>query len=157
MKSETPAEGILRTNDFGSSKWYKVTCSCGQPDHDVDFEVEADTTGVTVNTYITSKSDHWSEAVKTRYDIDNHIYQNIHWFFVEVFNDWVRRFKLIWSILTKGYIKYEASVIMTQQQALNYAETLKSAVKDVEDFRKKESSKKENTSAIKEASQQDCV
>jgi hypothetical protein len=39
-------------------------------------------------------------------------------------------------LLTKGYIEYEASIIMSQQQALNYADTLKSAVKDVETFRK---------------------
>jgi hypothetical protein len=40
-------------------------------------------------------------------------------------------------LLTQGYVECEASLILTQQQALNYAEVLKSAVKDVEEFKKK--------------------
>jgi hypothetical protein len=37
-----------------------------------------------------------------------------------------------------GYVEYEASIIMSEQQALNYAETLKSAIIDVKQFREKE-------------------
>ena len=48
----------------------------------------------------------------------------------------MNRFQTIWTLLTKGYVEYEGTVIMTQQQAVNYAETLKSAVTDVEKFRK---------------------
>jgi hypothetical protein len=39
-------------------------------------------------------------------------------------------------LLTKGYIEYQASIIMTEQQTLNYAETLKKAVQDVKNFKK---------------------
>jgi hypothetical protein len=39
-------------------------------------------------------------------------------------------------LLTRGYIEYEGSIIMTEQQAFNYAETLKKAVEDVKNFKK---------------------
>jgi hypothetical protein len=42
---------------------------------------------------------------------------------------------------------------MNQQSAINYAETLKSAVKDVSAFKQS----KENSAAVKAATQQDCV
>jgi hypothetical protein len=45
---------------------------------------------------------------------------------------------------------------MSEQQALNYAETLKSAVNDVKEFSRKQSSQ-ENQQAIKSAQEQDCV
>jgi hypothetical protein len=41
----------------------------------------------------------------------------------------------MWCLLTRGYVEYEASIIMTEQQALNYATTLLSAVDDVKEFR----------------------
>jgi hypothetical protein len=47
----------------------------------------------------------------------------------------MNRWQKIWTLLTRGYVEYEASIIMTEQQALNYAETLKLAIKDVEVFR----------------------
>jgi hypothetical protein len=43
----------------------------------------------------------------------------------------------MWTLLTKGFIDTEVGVHLTKQQTLNYAETLKSAIIDVEDFRKK--------------------
>jgi hypothetical protein len=48
----------------------------------------------------------------------------------------MNRWQKIWTLLTRGYIEYEGSIIMTQQQAINYAETLKKAVEDVETFKK---------------------
>ena len=48
----------------------------------------------------------------------------------------MNRWQHIWKLLTTGYIKYKASIIMSEQQAVNYAETLKSAVKDVKTFKK---------------------
>lgn len=136
MKAEKPAEGILKTHDYGNSKWYKVVCGCGQPDHSVDFEVEAEDTGVTVSTYVTAKTDYWSETVKKRYDIDNPYVQELDWAVKDIINGFFTRVKLTWTIWTKGYVKCETVVTMTEQQALNYAETLKSAIKDVKDFKK---------------------
>lgn len=142
MKKQTPAEGILVHKDYGDAKVYTITCECCSEEHTHNVWVEAEETGVSVTTYTEQKTDYWTEKVKPNYNIDNTIYQNIHWFFVGLFNDWYRRFKLIWQILTKGYVKYEASIIMTEQQALNYAETLKQAIKDVKDFRDAKSTAK---------------
>jgi hypothetical protein len=136
MKTETPAEGIMKTGEFGDSKFYKVVCSCGQPDHDVNFEVEADETGVNVNTYVIAKSDYWGETFVRRFDIDSTWLQEWDWFWKDLINDVVRRVKLTWRIWTRGYVQTETTISMTEQQALNYAETLKKAIQDVKDFKK---------------------
>ena len=136
MKIQTPAEGIMITGDYDDSKFYKVVCSCGNPDHDIDFEVEAADTGVNVNTYVTIKTDYWTETVKKRYDIDSLWQQELDWFWKELVNGLVTRIKLTWCVWTKGYIETQTTMIMTEQQALNYSETLKSAIQDVKNFKK---------------------
>jgi hypothetical protein len=110
VKAQTPAIGIMKTNDWGEAQAYKIECSCGDSNHAHNMWVEADELGVTVTTYTMIKSKWWS----------------------------MNRLQTIWNLLTKGYVEYEGSVIMTRQQALNYAETLKSAIADVETFRKKQ-------------------
>jgi hypothetical protein len=157
MKAQTPAEGIMKTNDFGDSKFYKVVCGCGQDDHSIDFEVEAAETGISVNTYVTVKTDYWSESIKKRYDIDNPYLQELDWTLKDIWNGLITRLKLTWTIWTKGYVKTESTITMTSQQALNYAETLKSAIDDVKKFQAKLISNKENQSVLKEANEQDCV
>lgn len=69
--------------------------------------IEADDTGVTVTTYTQQKSKWWA----------------------------LNRWQKIWILLTRGYIEYEASIIMREQQALNYAETLKTACKKVKEYK----------------------
>jgi hypothetical protein len=157
MKTEIPAEGIMKTGEFGDSKFYKVVCSCGQPDHDVNFEVEADETGVNVNTYVIAKSDYWSETFVRRFDIDSTWLQEWDWFWKDLVNDVVRRVKLTWRIWTRGYVQTETTIAMTEQQALNYAETLKKAIQDVKKFQLKENKSQEVKQALKEANEQDCV
>jgi hypothetical protein len=157
MKAQTPAEGILKTNDYGDSKWYHVVCGCGQPDHSVTVEVEADECGINVNTYATVKTDYWSESVKKRYDIDSPYLQELDWAIKDIWNSFVNRLKLTYSIWINGYVKAETTVTMSEQQALNYAETLKSAIKDVETFKKQNVSKVDNKAVIKQANQGDCV
>jgi hypothetical protein len=136
MKAESPAEGIMKTSDFGDAKYYKVVCSCRQPDHEINFEVEADETGVNVNTYITAKSDAWSETLHKRYDINNMWLQEWDWFWKDFINGLSRRVKFTWAIWTKGVVQTETTINMTEQQALNYAETLRSAIQDVQNFKK---------------------
>jgi hypothetical protein len=109
MKYQIPSEGILKHNDWGDSKVYRVACECGDESHNHNVWIEAEDTGVVVTVYTTNQTNFWS---KTR------------WYH-------------IWTLITKGYIDTESSVHLTKQQALNYAETLKSAIIDVEDFRKK--------------------
>jgi hypothetical protein len=108
MRAEKPATGILKRNDWGDSKAYRVVCECGASDHDHHVWVEADDHEVSVTIYANVKTNWWSKT----------------------------RWHAIWTLLTKGYIESEAVLIMKRQEALNYAETLKSAIKDVEEFRK---------------------
>lgn len=141
MKAQVPAEGITKTHEWGTSKMYKITCQCGNPDDDIDFEVEADETGVTVTTYNTQKTNFWEEAIPVEYQINDPWYGEIQTVSTNVWNGFVRRCKLTWSIWFKGYVEYQSTTIMTEQQALNYAETLKSAILDVQQLRKEKASK----------------
>jgi hypothetical protein len=103
MTPETPAEGILKRRDWGNAQTYQVVCECQDADHDHNVWVEADNHCVTVTTYTQQKSKWWEMS----------------------------RWRTIWTLLTQGYVEYESSIIMTQQQALNYAETLKTAILDL--------------------------
>jgi hypothetical protein len=131
MTPQSPAEGILVHRDYGDAKHYTVSCECSSTDCVHNVWVEADDTGVTVTTYTQQKTKWWS----------------------------LNRFRIIWTLLTKGYVEYEASIIMTRQQAINYATVLNSAVKDVEDFRKQRFAKADiqNNIAMKLAEESDCV
>jgi hypothetical protein len=131
QKSQTPAEGILLHRDFGDAKMYTITCECCTTDHNHQVWVEADETGVTVTTFTEQKTRWWD----------------------------LNRWQIIWRLLTRGYVQYEASIIMTRQQALNYANVLNHAVVDVEVFRQQRQAKKDqkNKVATRLANEQDCV
>jgi len=135
MKAEKPAEGILKTHDWGHSKWYHVICGCGQPDHSLTVEVEAEDTGVNINTYATIKTDYWTETVKPNVGMDNEWLEEFDWAWKSIFNSIIRKVKLTWQLWTKGYIQAETTIAMSEQQALNFAETLKSAIKDANQLR----------------------
>ena len=136
MKPQIPALGIMKTNDFGDSKFYRVACSCSDTDHDIDFEVEADDSGIRVNTYVTTKTDYWNTTFRKRYDIDNQWLQQLDWTWKDLVNGLIGRVRLTWQVWTRGYIRTQVTAVMDQQQALNYAETIKSAIQDVKDFKK---------------------
>ena len=136
LKSQTPAEGILKRGDFGDSKFYQVVCGCGQEYHDHNLEVEAADTGINVNIYATAKTDYWTEVVEKRYDIDNTWLQEFDWFWKELVNGIVTRLKVTWEVWTTGAVRVETTISMTEQQALNYADTLKQAIQDVKNFKK---------------------
>lgn len=108
MNSQLPADGVMKTNDWGDSKVYRVACECGDESHNHNVWVEAEDTGVVVIIYSTGKTNWWTKT----------------------------RWHHIWTLLTKGYIDTESSVHLTKQQALNYASVLQLAIEDVEEFRK---------------------
>ena len=136
MTPQIPAVGIMKTNDWGDSKVYKISCECGQSNHEHNVWIEADESSVNVNIYTTVKTNYWDEALKPKYDIDNIWLQEFDWFWKGLYNGLVRRLKLTKSIWINGYVDFETTISMSKQQALNYAETLKSAVDDVKEFRK---------------------
>jgi len=107
METQTPAEGILKKNDWGDAKMYHVVCDCGADDHTQDLWIEAEDIGITVIIYATVKSPWWS----------------------------MNRFKQIWKLLTDGYLEQQTVLTMNEQTAFNYSETLKKAIQDVRQFR----------------------
>lgn len=107
MKAETPAKGILKTSDFGTCKFYHVHCECGSEECAHEVCVEADDMNVTVSIFVTLRTKWYEQS----------------------------RWKQIWSVLTKGYIDSQSTLVLSEQVALNYAETLKTAIKDVKELR----------------------
>lgn len=122
---QSPAQGILKVNDWGSSKMYKVVCNCGDDDCTHTIDIEADDS-VTVTVYTKTRTNFWS----------------------------MTRWSHIWTLLIKGYVDTESTIVMNKQVALNYATVLQSAVNDVETFNKKH---KEKSATAKMAEQGDCV
>ena len=108
MIAETPARGILKVNEWGTSKMYKVVCECGNDGCTHTIDIEAEDTGVAVTIYTTTRTNFWS----------------------------VSRWKHIWTLLVKGHVNFETNIHLSEQSALNYSETLKQAVQDVKDFKK---------------------
>ena len=109
MKPQTPAEGILETGHWPDAKSYHVVCDCGDADHSHNLWIEADDTGITVSIYAEVKTPWWS----------------------------MNRWQQIWTLLTRGHLRQETVLTMDEQTALNYAETLKLAIKDCKVQRKK--------------------
>lgn len=135
MKAQTPAEGVMKTGDWGDSKMYRVSCECGDNSHDVNISVEADDHNVTVTFYTNQKTDWWTESIPKRYDIESDWLQAFDWFWKDLWNGLITRLRLTKDIWFKGYVKYESVTSMSEQQALNFAEVLKSAVKDCKKFK----------------------
>ena len=136
MKPQQPAEGIMLTKDFGDTRMYNVACDCGSPEHQHSVNVTAEEIGVTVEISVECTTDFWSTAVANRYDIDNNMLQRLDWYWKGIWNSIIRKVQLTYSIWVHEKVKYEAYIILTEQQALNYAEVLKSASKDVAEYRK---------------------
>lgn len=108
MKAEMPAVGILKRNDWGDAKSYEIACSCCDPEHSHNLWVEANEDGeIVAIIYTTTTSPFWS----------------------------ANRWRQMWQLLTRGYITSEVALSMNEQQALNYAETLKKSIKDIKTLR----------------------
>lgn len=126
MKAQIPAEGISKMNEWPDAKYYKVPCSCGC-DNDVTMMIEVDECSISTTFCSTTKTNYWRERL--------HINYGESWLILNaklLFNDWYNRFAIIWMVLVQGYIQTESCVILSPQQSLNFAETLKTAIKDFE-------------------------
>ena len=106
-KAHTPAEGILKIGEFGASKWYHIRCECGSDDCSHEVEVEADECDVQVHIYVKNHTKWWEK----------------------------NRWQQMWQLLTRGYADMQTTIVLNEQTAVNYAEALKSAAKDVKALR----------------------
>lgn len=107
LKPQIPAKGILLVNQFGPSTMYKVVCECGSDDCTHTVDIEAEDTGVTVTIYTKTRTNFWSRS----------------------------RWSHIWTLLTQGHVNFETNIILSEQSALNYSQTLKQAIEDVKNFK----------------------
>jgi hypothetical protein len=139
LKPQIPAVGIMKTSDWGNSKMYKIQCTCGNDDDSIEFMVEADDLDmITITTFTTQKTAYWDRPfdLSETYKIKNAFLSSIAYGWLIFLNGLHHRLKMTWNLWFDGYLKYQQSTIMSRQQALNYAEALKSAIKDCEEFRK---------------------
>ena len=107
IEPQKPAEGVLKTSEWGDSKWYHIHCDCGSEDCAHTVNVEADDFGVQVHVYVRNHTKWWEK----------------------------NRWRQIWQILTRGYADMETTIVMNEQTAVNYAAALNSAVEDVKEFK----------------------
>lgn len=91
---------------------YKIECDCTDDDHSHVIDIDADDHVISVTIYTTLTTNYWS------------------------WNGLMTRLRLTWDIWTKGYATHQGSIVLREQVALNYAETLKSAINDLREFRK---------------------
>jgi hypothetical protein len=110
MMPQEPARGILKQEEWGLSKIYRVQCDCGDDDcsHVVDIEVDSYSVSVSIHTNVHTK---WWEK---------------------------SRWKQIWQILTKGNAEHQSTIIMKPQTAANYAGILLKSLDDVKELKEKE-------------------
>jgi len=101
MKAQPPAMNILQTGDFPDAKSYRVECECTDPHHSHNMWVELDED---------------TKLVSVRLYIETH--DKSFW-------------KSLWQLMSKGRVELEADILLKEQAALNYAETLKNAVKEL--------------------------
>ena len=108
LVSQYPAEGISLTKDFGDAKYYEVQCQCWNEDDAIRFEVGFEHGQIAIN--------HWTtQRVRA---------SNI-----------LGRIKTALTVLFLGTVKYESTTILSEQQALNYADTIYRALREVKEYR----------------------
>lgn len=121
MDYQPPAEGILLEKDLGANKYYTVYCECGDEKHRIKLSVETDDNLVTVSHYVNITSCWWNDK-PTKFDFVNAI---------------VHRLVTTWHLWTKGYVECESHILLNEQTALNFSETLKKAIQDVKEIKEK--------------------
>jgi hypothetical protein len=111
MKAQTPAQGISIEKDFGDAKVFNVECDCSSDDHAVKMWIEVqrdeDIPDVEVSFYVTTWTKNW-------------------------WDDWPARLQAVYDILFKGVHKQEHHMLLNKQSALNFAETIKKTVTEME-------------------------
>ena len=110
MKPQKPAQGIMLNRNWGTARTYTIACECGELDHfpqmwiDIGDESDADLQNVTVTFYVETASPWYS----------------------------VNRWRQIWQMLTRGYVKQEHALILSKQAALNLSTVIRNSVAEMQ-------------------------
>jgi len=106
MKPQTPAQGIMLNRNWDTARVYTIACECGDTDHfpqmwiEVGDEHDRELQNVTVTFYV--------ETVSPWYSIS--------------------RWCQIWTMLTRGYVRQESTLILSKQAALNLSTVIRNSV-----------------------------
>jgi hypothetical protein len=135
LAPQIPAEGIWTMGPSKGSRTLRVSCNCGDSEHNmwIDIEAEPGVDSVDVSVYTKQTTDYWSESWKNRYDINNGILQELYWRANHLYNSIATRLRLTWEVWMEGQVTYQATTCMNRQQALNLSAALADAVRDVKE------------------------
>ena len=110
MNIQEPAFGVAQTGQFKDAAIFQVSCDCNTPAHTVNMWIEVDPETefklISVNFYVETYSN-----FKT---------------------NWSTRLKIIWHVLTRGYYTQEASLMLNEKTAINFAHTI---LREVDKFK----------------------
>lgn len=136
MKKQTPALGVMQTGEWhDGSRSYRVACSCGHSDDDINFHVETDseTDTIVVQTYLHHRTPWYAhlcewDACKIESEWLADIIDSVK----SLVNGLHHRLRVTREVWFEGYVKYESTTLMDTQQATNYAHAILDSVKRLE-------------------------
>ena len=111
IKAEKPAQGISETGNWtDGSKSFHIDCDCHSADHSVNMWIEV-------------QGDNLIKEAEVTFYVDTYTSQ--------AYTGW-KRIQLAWTILTKGIIRQEHSLLLKKQAAINVADAIIKTVTDLE-------------------------
>lgn len=128
MLFQPPAEGILKMSGYPNWKQYSVPCTCGcEKSVNLVFEIEEPTDEI-ITCHISSEltTNYWTEPFRVTYQE--------HWFVqgLKTFlNEIIIRAKLVAQVLFHGKITAHSYILLSEQQAFNMSEIMKTAITDL--------------------------
>jgi len=96
----------MRTHEFGGSVYYRVCCDCADEKCDLtlEFEYDKDINYVTLSIYKNLRaSAYWGGS----------------WDYFDFIRVWKNKIKMIWEILTKGYIEVCEGTLLKEPEHIN--------------------------------------
>lgn len=134
LTPQEPAIGIYTFPQFSKKddmKMYVVPCTCMNESDSITFCVEVDEYSITVSTYTTQKTDWWSDPFNRNdaINVDRPSWiVSIDYTIRSFLNSLWHRISVTRDVWINGYVSYQASTLMSAQQAINYANALTTAV-----------------------------
>lgn len=128
---QPPADGVLFMNSDNSYREIMVPCTCLSPEHNHIVFVSNDDGVVSVNVYTTVTTNYWSDWIKVKNNIESNTLQRVEWFIKGLINTIYRKLKLTKDVWFSTHLEYEADLLLTEQQAINYSAALKTAVEEL--------------------------
>lgn len=136
MKAEKPADGILKQSSSADTAAYKICCDCGSENCSQSVFVEADEHFVYVTISTKQSSFDNDKLLEESSNIANTWLWNLRYTAAQVINSLYHRVKITFKVWWHGTVDYQSDIVLTKQQALNYASALRNAVISVDKARK---------------------